>query len=55
MNAYRKIKIKRLIAEFENIYPDDDLIISYADYIRERHTLGYHQFNPNIFQNLLKL
>jgi len=55
MNKQRKIKLQRAIIEIENPYPKDDLILSYSDFLKVRNYLGCYQFNPFVFDNLLKL
>ena len=50
-----KIAYLTALAKIEKIYPPDDLITSYSDFLQERPLLGYYQFNPNLFQNLLSL
>lgn len=55
MNKYRKLELQRTIAEIENPYPKDDLILSYADFLKVRDYLYYYQFNPTVFDNLLNL
>lgn len=53
MNKQRMLEIKRAIVKLENPYPNDDLILSYADYLKVRDFLRFYQFNPTVFQNLL--
>ena len=55
MNEQRKIELKRSIAEIENPYPEDDLILTYADFLKVRNNLLNYQFNPSTFYNLLNL
>lgn len=55
MNKKRKIEILRAIAEIENPYPKDDLILSYSDFLKVRDYLGSYQFNPIVFNNLTNL
>lgn len=55
MNKYRKLELQRTIAEIENPYPKDDLILSYSDFLKVRDYLYYYQFNPTVFDSLLNL
>ena len=55
MNNQRKIELQRAITEIENPYPKNDLILSYADFLKFRYYLRHYQFNPIVFGNLLKL
>lgn len=55
MDNKRKIEIQRSIIEIENPYPKDDLILTYADFLRERDYLGYYQFNPIVFNKIIDL
>lgn len=55
MNKQRKTELQRSIIEFENPYPKDDLILSYSDFLKVRDYLGYYQFNPIVFDNLINL
>ncbi|MDD5361402.1 MAG: hypothetical protein PHN88_04670 [Ignavibacteria bacterium] len=43
------------IAKIENKYPDDGIISSYKDYLKQREFLNYYQFNPNVFFSLLRI
>lgn len=52
---FKKKKLLRTITEIEAPMPQDDLISSYADFLKVRDTLHYHKFNPVVFENLLKL
>lgn len=55
MDKQRKIALQRTIIELEHPYPKDDLIVSYADFLKVRDYLSYFQFNPIFFKNLVKL
>ena len=55
MNKQRKIELQRAITEFKKPYPKDDLILSYSDFLKVRDYLGYYQFNPIVFHNLISL
>ncbi|HTO15449.1 MAG TPA: hypothetical protein VLZ83_06745 [Edaphocola sp.] len=55
MNKQKKIQLQRSIIELENPYPKDDLILSYSDFLKFRDYLSYYQFNPILFDNLVKL
>ncbi len=55
MEKRKAIPLLRSIAEIENLYPKDDLISSYADFLKVRDYLSYYQFNPKLFLSLLKL
>ncbi|MCO5259521.1 MAG: hypothetical protein M9916_05200 [Crocinitomicaceae bacterium] len=55
MNKQRKIELQRAITELEKPYPKDDLILSYSDFLKVRDYLGYYQFNPIVFENILNL
>lgn len=55
MNKERIKELRRSIAEIENPYPKDDLIMNYSDFLKIRDFLRHYQFNPIVFNNLLKL
>lgn len=55
MIKQRKIELQRAIIELENPFPKDDLILSYSDFLKVRDYLSYFQFNPILFDNLVKL
>ena len=55
MNRKRKIDLRKSIIEIENPYPKDDLILSYADFLKHRDYLCYYKFNPQVFHNILKI
>ena len=47
--------IQHLIYELENRYPEDNLITCYKDFLQIRDYLSCYQFNPVVFQSLIKL
>jgi len=51
----KKIALNRAIIELENPYPKDDIILSYSDFLKVRDYLNYYQFNPIVFDNLVRL
>jgi len=51
----KKIELQNAIIKLENVFPTNDLIISYADFLKVKHYLGSYQFNPAVFQNILSL
>lgn len=51
----KKTQLQRAILEIEKAYPKDDLISSYADFLKVRDYLAYYQFNPNVFHSLIQL
>ncbi|MCG9881237.1 MAG: hypothetical protein MH472_11625 [Bacteroidia bacterium] len=55
MNKKRIKELQRLIIEFERPYPNNDLILSYSDFLLKRDYLIYYQFNPKVFYFLVKL
>lgn len=55
MEKYRKKELQQAIAEIENIYPKDDCILSYADFLKVRDSMAFYQFNPMLFKNLVHL
>ncbi len=55
MNNQKQMELQRAILEIENPYHKDDLILSYSDFLKARDYLVYHQFNPVVFNNLVKL
>ncbi|MDD2798438.1 MAG: hypothetical protein PHV20_07595 [Bacteroidales bacterium] len=55
MNKERQIDLRKSILEIENPYPKDDLILSYADFLKHRDYLCYYKFNPRVFHNILKI
>ncbi len=52
---YKKLELQRAITEIESPYPKDDLIKSYADFLKVREFLRYYEFNPIVLNNLLEL
>jgi len=55
MKKERKKALQRVIAQLENPYPDDNMISSYHDFLKVRHYLRFFQFNPIVFDNLLRI
>lgn len=51
----KKKELRRTIAELENPYPSDYLILSYSDFLKVREHLAYYQFNPVVFEKLAAL
>jgi len=51
----KKIELQNAIIKLENVFPTNDLIITYADFLKVKHYLGSYQFNPAVFQNILCL
>jgi hypothetical protein len=51
----RLIDIQKSIAEIENVYPPDNLISCYADFLMHREYLHFYQFNENVFDSLIDL
>ncbi|MFN7593072.1 MAG: hypothetical protein ACK5QZ_06970 [Bacteroidota bacterium] len=54
-NNYRKKILRQTIAAIENNYPANDFIISYADFLKNRDYVGHCQFNPKLYENMLRL
>lgn len=50
-----KIDIQRALSKIENIYPPDDLILNYRDFLKNRDYLHFYQYNPEVLNKLLKL
>lgn len=48
-------ELQNAIIKLEKVIPKNDLIITYADFLKVRPFLGSYQFNPIIFENLLIL
>ena len=55
MNKKHNKEITRLLADMENKYPPDDLIITYADYLRYGQNLPYYKYNPAVLECLTDL
>ncbi len=55
MTKFRKKELKQALIKIDNPYPNDDLILTYAGFLKVRDFLGYYQFNPVVFENLLTL
>jgi len=54
MNS-RQLEINRTICEIENIYPADNLIVTYKDFLKHRDFLCYYQYNSKVFYSLVYL
>lgn len=55
MPNLRKLELQRAVIELEKPYPKDDLIVSYADFLKVRNYLGNYQFNPIVLENLVRI
>lgn len=55
MYKHREIELKKIIAQIEYKYPQDNLILTYKDFLKERDYLQFNQFNPIVFLCLIKL
>ena len=51
----RTLEINRSICEIENIYPADNLIVIYKDFLKHRDFLCYYQYNSEVFYSLVDL
>jgi len=51
----QRVQINREIARLENIYPDDNLISSYKDFLEHRNYLHMYQYNEAVFVSLIDL
>lgn len=51
----KKIELQNAIIKLENVFPTNDLIITYTDFLKVKHYLGSYQFNPAVFKNILSL
>ena len=51
----RSIKIQREISRIENIYPDDNIIITYKDFLKHRDSLHLYQYNRDVFCSLIDI
>ena len=47
--------IQKAICKVENIYPKDDLILNYQDFLKHRDYLLYYKYNPKVFIALIDL
>lgn len=47
--------LRQNIAKIENKYPEDNIITTYKDYLKERPFLLFYQFNPKVFFSILKI
>lgn len=54
-NKTKVIEVKRVWYEQLNLYPADDLIESYNDFLKERYFLHTYKFNRVVFEKLLRL
>ena len=50
-----QLEIHRAICEIENIYPADNLIVTYKDFLKHRDFLCYYQYNSEVFYSLVDL
>ncbi len=48
-------EIIRLLANIENRYPPEDLIITYSDYLKNGQNLHYYKYNPTVLEYLTDL
>jgi hypothetical protein len=55
MDKYTKFNLIKAIISMEKQYPSDDLILSYADFLKVREYLAYYQFNPVVFDKLVSM
>ncbi|TAE17558.1 MAG: hypothetical protein EAY72_01705 [Bacteroidetes bacterium] len=55
MKNTMKRELQRMVLEWKNQYPPDDLITTYKDFLYVRETLRLFQFNVNVFHTLLQL
>lgn len=55
ISKYAQRQVKRLSIKLEKPYPEDELIQSYKDFVDVRDCLHNYQFNPAVFESLLKL
>lgn len=51
----RRLRIQKEILGIKNLYPQDDLILSYKDFLNKRELLPFFQFNPEVFNHLVSL
>ena len=55
MKKEESLKLERILAKIEHKYPSDNLITTYADFLKERNCLTAYKFNPAVLKSLLKL
>ncbi|HRN73853.1 MAG TPA: hypothetical protein PLM81_12040, partial [Ginsengibacter sp.] len=55
MDYSRQKQLQKAIIKLEDTYPDDDLILSYSDFLKVRDYLPYYQFNPAVMYKLVQL
>ncbi len=55
MTDHQYRKVKKALLTIDPPYPPDDLVVTYADFLRIREDLPYYQFNCAVFSNLLRL
>lgn len=55
MTKYKLLQLQRAIYSIKHPYPNDDLIVTYADFLKVRDYLNFYQFNPLILDNLLSI
>ncbi|MFA7301971.1 MAG: hypothetical protein WC069_06695 [Candidatus Shapirobacteria bacterium] len=51
----RLIDIQKSIAEIQNVFPSNNLISCYADFLKHREYLHFYQFNETVFNSLIDL
>ena len=51
----RSIKIQREISRIENVYPNDNLIVTYKDFLKYRDFLHLYQYNSEVFCSLIDI
>lgn len=55
MSSLKKKHLHQQIARIEENYPEDNLIRTYRDFIKNRDVLAYLRFNPILFESLLQI
>ena len=50
-----EITIQKAILKIENPYPQNDFVITYADFLKVRDYLQLYQFNFDVFTNLIRI
>lgn len=55
MTQQRRTELQRTLIKLEQPYPKNDLIGSYADFLKIRDYLTCYQFNPVVFDHLVNL
>jgi hypothetical protein len=51
----RERSIRKVICEIENLYPEDNTITNYKDFLNHRHCLPFYKFNKEVFKSLVYL